>query len=506
MGQLRLPQGSGTYAGRASLRLAGGGESHGSGTVDWSERGELTIRFVPENVAQAFDDFFAQTNDTWSFCLESADGKFLGSSARVAAKRLRFGLDQTIELELSTHSAEFQARGAAPPRFWRTSLVNFVSALAMAPFPSRHLLRVYTAPEKAWADLEPQEHAEAFNQNRLAVFSFAGEPAFIEHYPDWEAKGENLRRGEARQLATAVMVGKFPVDSPIDAEGLKAWFPEGAVRVAGFATGSFVGVGPVELLDEAGNLSTRIHRSWRSRVFAAGNPIVLEESRPQLGPLIDCYLAASPDRQALVAMAMEHCTNAAIREGELDDSLVYLTRCLEGLAKAKMVKTERLLAALGTHAAAEVRSELKASSSRIAQISTENAAALGRIAGRVRSAADAAYSFGVIVSKLLKHYGLEDEEVMERYWALRQPGQEWKDVINKLRSEVTHNGFISLDSPVGPLDAFRLFRHLRDLAVRMVLLELGFNGEYQPTVADFEGLRPVRWVAATSQPSELGFT
>jgi len=261
-------------------------------------------------------------------------------------------------------------------------------------------------------------------------------------------------------------------------------------------------VGPIELLDELGNVVSRIHIAWRRRDFKAGEPILEENLRPQLGYLLEKYLAANPEVRKVMATMIEHCTNAAVREGDLDDTLLYMARCLEGFARSKGIATQHLLSELAPDLAESVERILSDAQDRLLSLQSPDEKIIQRIAGRVRSAAEKDYSFGTIVCKILDAYGLPDAAVMKRW-----PGDlgEWSWLINRVRSEVAHEGFIDLDSTITPINAFLLSRHLRDIAIRIILLELGFEGDYQPPVARERCLKPLRWVVPETLPDAFGF-
>lgn len=54
-------------------------------------------------------------------------------------------------------------------------------------------------------------------------------------------------------------------------------------------------------------------------------------------------------------------------------------------------------------------------------------------------------------------------------------------------------------------DVNAILRHLRDILLRIILMELGYPGPYQPVVFSLLNPSSVNWVQPTTPASHLGF-
>ena len=54
-------------------------------------------------------------------------------------------------------------------------------------------------------------------------------------------------------------------------------------------------------------------------------------------------------------------------------------------------------------------------------------------------------------------------------------------------------------------DVVRFVDHLHDILTRIVLIVLGYDGNYQPAVRHYLSDAPVNWVHADTSPGELGY-
>jgi len=160
----RHPLAAGEYSGPARVHGHGGEAIDGSGQVEWSDTGRLRICVVPDNSSFVFKNFFKRSDQQWQIHIATADGEFVAESAGIISQRMWIDAVR-CKIEFSSHLAAFRATNAPEPRLWRAPLINFVMPLGLVSFPSRHPLRLYAAPEKPFAELEPAEAADAFNRN-----------------------------------------------------------------------------------------------------------------------------------------------------------------------------------------------------------------------------------------------------------------------------------------------------------------------------------------------------
>ena len=81
----------------------------------------------------------------------------------------------------------------------------------------------------------------------------------------------------------------------------------------------------------------------------------------------------------------------------------------------------------------------------------------------------------------------------------------WGQVLSAYRGDVIHIGYPQLTHSAALRDVYRYIRHLHDLMVRILLIEIGYTGSYEPTVSKWTNPKPVNWVTASTPAAELGY-
>ena len=116
--------------------------------------------------------------------------------------------------------------------------------------------------------------------------------------------------------------------------------------------------------------------------------------------------------------------------------------------------------------------------------------------------------FGLTVLSLLDRSGLHDAAVVEASYRSnpRPDGKKWHQVLSSYRSLSQHGGaFQQSEAEYSAVKVFRLSSHLADIAARIILMQLGYDGEYQHATAKWTGGKTTEWVTPTTPPIELGY-
>jgi hypothetical protein len=136
------------------------------------------------------------------------------------------------------------------------------------------------------------------------------------------------------------------------------------------------------------------------------------------------------------------------------------------------------------------------------------AAVLDRIAERTFTTPTGVdRDFGVAVVDLLQRFELHDAAVASAYLAENpRAGRSWSQLLSQYRGISHHGGAFEFES--GEHDALEIFRfanHLGDIVIRILLKQLGYDGEYQRRNSKWSDAKRIDWVNANTPPYEIGF-
>lgn len=352
------------------------------------------------------------------------------------------------------------------------------------------------------ADLPEQTRLRALlivnSKNDLIPFEYEGTPAFIEFLPDYKEQAGQLESGAKQRVPTSVVVGPLGPHTHSTTAEVKAWFPFDLLYALSLASGAHVSAGFVEIRDSAAQLVKRFHISPVKERYERGSRAIHEiidsgGSGSATARLINAVLVADENKRRLMRVVISHILRAGLLHQGLENSFDHLVRGLEALSEAKGLSSQNLLDGVPSAEQAEVKSHLSAARAAIRKVAqglrdsgdTSSADRLDRIADRAASADQKDLVFGLAVSLLLRRYGLPDEEVANAHYRShpRADGKSWAQVLSACRGDVIHIGYMELTSSAELRDVYQYERHLHDLLVRIVLVELGYSGTYQPTVS-----------------------
>ncbi len=436
----------------------------------------------------------------------------------------------------------FVATGAGEPRYWVIPLTNFVSDFARyAPDElDRHPLRVFPTPEvpdeithiphgpdyerdsvRAMAAL-----SAANSKNRLITFELNDAFGFVERLPEYEERKNSLLAGDRPTRLTAVMVGETGANPSADFGEVGSWLrPFDLLALLTLATGTEVGAPWIELRDAEGRLVRRLHRILREIRFSKGRRIVDElpikddAARPTgIGRLITRATSRSDKLgEAFLRVAIIHLVRSRYRSQTIEESVVLLSRALDGLCEHYGLARQDLRARLGAQQQKAVRETLAIAAKKVRELKDEakaasdhNAgAALATIEGRISGAATIERKFGLAVVDLLELFGMPDAHVMDEHYKAhpRSDGIEhWSGVVSNYRGRVIHDGYLDLAGGTEWRDVWAVINHLHDITARVILRVLEYDGGYQPTVVPYRSVPfELNWVKPGTPAGALGY-
>jgi hypothetical protein len=165
----------------------------------------------------------------------------------------------------------------------------------------------------------------------------------------------------------------------------------------------------------------------------------------------------------------------------------------------------------------KVKEVLRNANTDIAKLAQEQEA-LGRsaVAASLRKVAERTLSnpanidrdFGLSVLSLLDKFGLHDSGVVDAYYAEnpRSDGRKWHQVLSQYRGLCQHGDAFRFDDEThSALEVFRLAQHLTDIVARILLIQIGYQGEYQSATAKWADAKTTDWVTPQTPPVDLGY-
>ena len=411
-----------------------------------------------------------------------------------------------LNLEEYTASIEFQCfRGEyvennREPKYWRLPIVNFHGDLS----PVHRLPRCEHVMRQSY-------------DNPISVFEMFGKPGFVEYITGFKGIVATQKNGDSSPRITAAMVGSTD-GRGTDWQELKTWFPFDFLNLLSFASGSHVGAPWIEFADEQGCLIRRTHVQLGTTLLQHGKGFLNDViHRGGLGLLLTCASRSVEFQKSYFRVAMNHLL-LGIRDSQpLEDKISHLSRALEGLATEFGFDQQYLLETADDEVKSRVKEALRNAGTDIAKLAYEQealgkatvAASLRKVAERTGSnPANIDRDFGLSVLSLLDRFGLHDSEVVEAYYAKtpRSDGRKWHQVLSHYRGLTQHGDAFRFDEGEhSALEVHRLALHLADIVARILLIQLGYQGEYQRATAKWVDAKTTGWVEPNTPPIELRY-
>jgi hypothetical protein len=230
------------------------------------------------------------------------------------------------------------------------------------------------------------------------------------------------------------------------------------------------------------------------------------------GRLLTSGLKSNHFGQYWMRVILKHLVKLGRLSGAtLEDHLEALAQLFELLVRQESIGPEDLSIRLDASMKAAVAKILTTAATSIRNLSSTDPAALSalrRIADRTRAAALRERDLGLQIGRLLEKKGFCDFDIVNaQYRATPRPDgiPTVQGVISKYRGLVVHEAFFDFTTQCDLDDVVIIEHHLYDLALRLALSYLGYNGTYTPPVAPLGGARTLDWVTGTTVAAELGY-
>jgi len=285
-------------------------------------------------------------NKCTELIVTTPQGAFTASGNIIFSLRQYKPFKDEGKLDLYPLHSQFDANSSAYAEYWVMPIFNLVSDfIGRHPTLDHHPLRIFPTPvvppnltgnDALYAKIKANE------KNRLIIFEFDGQLAFIEKLEDFEERKRKLLSGRERTMVTAVMVGKVGAH-PTELTYVKRWPPFEFLSVLGLATGVEVDAPWIEFRDAEGALVRRTHIRTGQPPYSWGRAAIREDIHGSTGHLLIKY-QSSPERgKPHLLTAMNYAVKAGLNGLTLEDTFDFLCRGLESVCDAYGLKKQNLL-------------------------------------------------------------------------------------------------------------------------------------------------------------------
>lgn len=249
------------------------------------------------------------------------------------------------------------------------------------------------------------------------------------------------------------------------------------------------------------------------------------KSRPRIDELVDGgigkFLTEASRSDLFDTPTLRVTAHHLLRGGDsnlyVDDRINHLTRALDALFS--LLGSSGVVNSLDTLEDAQkskIRKIYKHAGLAMNRLSEESYAnnqvnmgdICAAISRRIYNSVHAEVGFRVKLASLLTAEQFYDAEVGQAHFDAhpRDDGRDWFGVVNELRNQVTHDGYLNTDRMHTAVDdAFMIVRHLQDIVLRVLLRRLGYSGKYQPIPLKFSEELELDWVRGDTVPELLGY-
>lgn len=194
----------------------------------------------------------------------------------------------------------------------------------------------------------------------------------------------------------------------------------------------------------------------------------------------------------------------------------HLVRAFDRLCKVYDLDIQDLTEELNDSQKAIVKRELNSAAEKIRHEAknvciNNQRNSLMTIASNVINSDNKDRKFGLALIDLIKKFDLPDADIVETHYQInpRPDGYKWHQVLSYYRGAVIHEGYFNFRGEgYDRYDVVRIWKHLHDILIRIVLKMLCYNGTYQRSVlipGDWAASWPVDWVKPDTPASELGY-
>ena len=432
---------------------------------------------------------------------------------------INFGTPAIIKFH--PNRSQFDLDESGYPKYWVLPLSNFISDIMPHGISEldQHPLRIYSTP------IIPDgisnndifiANTIANEKNKLISFRYNRNIGFIERLSDYDERKNKLIEGNERNIITAVMIGEIGNESANNFEDLEKWFPFDFLGLLGLASGSEIGAPWIELRDSRGKLVRRIHVSLGRPCFSKGHRSIDEVIHRGTGQLLTCSRYSLHRRGSYLNSIIKHLIRGGLDGILLEDKMSHLFRAFDSLCEVYNLNTQHLTEDLDDYQKGVVKQSIDSAALKIRQVAkatcnSDQRNSLLRIADRVTNSGNKERDFGLAIIDLLKKFSLPDADIVDVHYQAnpRLDGLEWHQVLSYYRGVVIHESYFNFSGGSYDFyDVLRIWRHIQDILIRIVLKMLCYDGTYQRSVlipGDWAASWSVDWVKPDTPASELGY-
>ena len=482
----------------------------------------LGLQSVPtaaQTAASAATEIHETPMQPAELTVETTDGRF-SSTEDCFCETAAFGAsDAGVGRRITVHllHSVFDRTDHPKAHYWVAPLVNLVAGYRdRRERLAHHPLRLKAGSSRGEPEMGHLLEMVMGPTGDGVILFDSGRPGFIEPLPDHRDRERLLQDGSAPSLVTAVMIGEVG-DHPTAWTELTGWFPFDFAGLLSLASGTPTSIPWVEFRSADGQLVSRFHRHVAPKPFAQDRAAIAAGS-PGVGRLLTCAARSELFGHPELRLAVRLLLRARANPSRVDDGFRNLLIALEAMHHL-------IFGAAGSSVAADalnegdVRNFRKVVTAAQKDLEKLHLATLRRHDANAATFIEGAMDrlavletqeprFHTKVEMLLENAALPDAEVLDAYYRSHPDGssRKWTDVLSAYRDKVMFRGYVGIgEEGLRFEDAIRVFRHLQDVLLRLILKKLGYDGEYLPAVLGSEASARIDWVTRAVLPEQLGF-
>lgn len=466
----------------------------------------------------------AKYNLCTKLTVKTEDGEFIAENIEFLSFSFGWNADsgQRESLYFFPRQSRFDAANSDVAQYWVMPLINFVSKfMQYEPSLGNHPLRIY--PDAVVPDDIPPDHKDMAEyvvrqKSRFILFEFNKSIGFIEALPDYEEKEARLLKQQIPSAITSVMVGDIGKNG-IDLDEVLQWLPLHLLDLLGLASGNEVATPWIEFRNQNGKLVRRIHGSlgFGHSLFIKGTKAIDEVLHRGTGGLLSIAQTCADLNESYLIVALRHTILGGRNGQSIEDRLDHFCRALDSLCEHHKLSQQYLLSLTSDADKTTIQNAINQTSS-ILQSIIQKVQGAGDMAqsrylqtslGRLTNATNQERKFGLAVCDLMKKFNLPDADILDTHFASnprKDNLKKWADVLSHYRGRVIHTGFFNFQNKEHKFeDIWSVIQHLNDILFRIILMTLGYGGNYRPPNLRFADSKPLNWVDVNTTAERLGY-
>lgn len=456
--------------------------------------------------------------------VKTQDGEFIAENIEWLSLSFGWSVDggEKETLYFYPRQSCFDTIQAEPAQYWAMPLINFVSKFMQYESSlGIHPLRIF--PDAIVPDNIPSERRDMAEhvvrqKSRFILFEFNNSIGYIEALPDYEDKEKRLIKSQIPSAITSVMVGDIG-ENGIGLDEVIQWLPFSLLDLLGLASGNEVATPWIEFRDQNGKLARRIHGSFGfgHSLFIKGTKSIDEVLHRGTGKLLSIAQVCPDLHESYLIVALRHTILGGRNGQSIEDRLDHFCRALDSLCEHHKLSQQNLLALTSDADKTTIQNAINQAASILKSI-VQKIQGVGDMAqsrylqtalGRLTNATNQERKFGLAVCDLMKKFNLPDADILDIHFASnprKDNLEKWADVLSHYRGRVIHTGFFNIKGKEHEFeDIWSVIQHLNDILFRIILMTLGYDGNYQPPNLRFADSKPLNWVDAKTTAERLGY-